>query len=322
MGALGGTASRWREARELLWCRARDGWRVAGTLGGYQARSRSVKALGSPDFVVALIEDIVTVGGSLWVVSRFWFLGLPGPLDAQFRSAIILAGPQLVRCLWALPEHYDAVVIGAGQAGTPLCQALAKAGMRTAVVESVHVGGTCVNEGCTPTKTMVASGRVAYLARRSADYGVNTTSLRNRDGAGEETQARHREPIPHGRRKEHRKHPETGSDLRAGFFHRNKIPSGEFTQGGRARRCRAERIFINAGCRPSVPDLEGLDEVPYLNSTSVMELAKVPKHLLVLGGGYIGLEFGQLFRRLGSRVTIVQKGPRLFGREDQDVAEG
>jgi pyruvate/2-oxoglutarate dehydrogenase complex dihydrolipoamide dehydrogenase (E3) component len=215
---------------------------------------------------------------------------------------------------------YDAIVLGAGQAGTPLCRALANAGMHTAIVEREHVGGTCVNEGCTPTKTMIASGRVAYLARRGADYGVNTGAIRI-DMA--RVRKRKRDIVKNFRGRNEQGIAKTKNlDLIYGeaAFTGPKSLRVKLRDGGE-REMSADLIFINAGCRPSVPEVEGLKDVPYLNSTSIMELAEVPKHLLVLGGGYIGLEFGQLFRRLGSRVTIVQRGAQLFNGEDKDVAE-
>jgi len=218
------------------------------------------------------------------------------------------------------PTQYDAIVIGAGQGGTPLCQALAGAGMRTALVEREHVGGTCVNEGCTPTKTMVASARVAYLARRGADYGVRTgeieTDLRK-------VRERKRSIVDLFR---------NGSQSRIEKTANLELIFGqaEFT-GPKTIRVRkgdgteislsADKFFINAGCRPAAPKIEGLSEIPYLNSTSIMELDAVPEHLLVLGGGYIGLEFGQMFRRFGSRVTMVQFGLQLLRGEDPDIAE-
>jgi pyruvate/2-oxoglutarate dehydrogenase complex dihydrolipoamide dehydrogenase (E3) component len=215
---------------------------------------------------------------------------------------------------------YDAIVLGAGQAGTPLCRALANAGMHTAIVEREHVGGTCVNEGCTPTKTMIASGRVAYLARRGADYGVNTGAIRI-DMA--RVRKRKRDIVKNFRGRNEQGIAKTKNlDLIYGeaAFTGPKSLRVKLRDGGE-REMSADLIFINAGCRPSVPEVEGLKDVPYLNSTSIMELAEVPKHLLVFGGGYVGLEFGQLFRRLGSRVTIVQRGAQLFSGEDKDVAE-
>jgi pyruvate/2-oxoglutarate dehydrogenase complex dihydrolipoamide dehydrogenase (E3) component len=192
--------------------------------------------------------------------------------------------------------------------------------MRTALVEREHVGGTCINEGCTPTKTMVASGRVAYLARRGADYGVRTGSLNI-----ELARVRERKrAIVDSFRNGSQGRIEKTKNLELIFA------EAEFT-GARTVRVRkadgaemtlsAERIFINAGCRPAVPNLEGLSGVPYLNSTSIMELDQVPEHLIVLGGGYIGLEFGQMFRRFRGRVTIVQSGAQLLGQEDADVAK-
>jgi len=218
------------------------------------------------------------------------------------------------------PNHYQAIVIGSGQGGTPLCGALAKAGLRTALIERSHIGGTCVNEGCTPTKTMVASGRVAYLARRGKDYGVHTGDIRI---DMQRVRQRKRE-IVDSFRNGSQKRLEKTANLELIFgeagFTGPKTVSVRMTDGAQ-RTLSADRIFINAGARPSVPRLEGLKDVPFLDSTSIMELDSVPEHLLVLGGGYVGLEFGQLFRRLGSRVTIVHSREQLLVAEDADVAE-
>src|SRR5712672_2366711 len=217
-------------------------------------------------------------------------------------------------------DHYQPIVIGSGQGGTPLCRSLAEAGLRTALVERSHIGGTCINEGCTPTKTMVASGRVAYLARRGKDYGVDTGDIRIDMPRIRE---RKREIVDSFRNGSQKRLEKTANlDLIFGElrFTGPKTMSVRMKEGTQ-RELSAERIFINAGARPSVPKLEGLAGVPFLDSTSIMELATVPEHLLVLGGGYIGLEFGQLFRRLGSRVTIVQSSHRLLAREDADVAD-
>src|SRR5579883_2864058 len=215
---------------------------------------------------------------------------------------------------------YDAIVIGAGQGGGPLSTALAGAGMRTALIEQEHVGGTCVNEGCTPTKTMVASARVAYLARRAADYGVHTgpisidmTVVRQRKRAIVESFRGSSEA---------RIERTPGVDLvmgQAHFIGPKKLEV--ILNGGETRQVSAEHIFINTGERPAEPDLEGIEQVPFLNSTTIMELDTVPEHLLVVGGGYVGLEFGQMFRRFGSNVTIIQRGPKLLSREDGDVAD-
>jgi len=218
------------------------------------------------------------------------------------------------------PDQYQAIVIGSGQGGTPLCRSLAEAGLRTALVERRHVGGTCINEGCTPTKTMLASGRVAFLARRGRDYGVNTGEIRIEM---ERVRQRKRD-IVDSFRNGSQKRLETTANLDLIFgeatFTGPKTISVRMKDGAQ-RTLFADRIFINAGARPSIPKLEGLNDVPFLDSTSIMELDAVPEHLLVLGGGYIGLEFGQLFRRLGSQVTIVQSGAQLLAGEDADVAE-
>jgi pyruvate/2-oxoglutarate dehydrogenase complex dihydrolipoamide dehydrogenase (E3) component len=217
-------------------------------------------------------------------------------------------------------QHYDAIIIGAGQSGGPLSTAFAKAGWKTAIIEREHIGGTCINEGCTPTKTMVGSARVAYLARRAADYGVQTGPIsvdmtvvrkRKRDivesfRGGSESRIKNTE----------------GLDLFMGeaSFIGPKMLEVHLNTGG-VQQLSAETICINTGERPSTPHLEGIDNVSWLNSTTIMELDSVPEHLLVLGGGYVGLEFGQMFRRFGSRVTIVQRGAQLLAREDKDVAE-
>jgi pyruvate/2-oxoglutarate dehydrogenase complex dihydrolipoamide dehydrogenase (E3) component len=216
-------------------------------------------------------------------------------------------------------DHYQSIVIGSGQGGTPLCRALAEAGQRTALIEREHIGGTCINEGCTPTKTMVASARVAYLSRRGPNYGVHTGDIRI---DMQRVRQRKRDIVDSFRNGNQARLEKTKNlDIIFGeaSFTAPKSISVRLKDGTR-RTLSADRIFVNAGCRPAVPALEGLKDVPFLNSTSIMELDYVPKHLLVLGGGYVGLEFGQMFRRFGSRVTIVQAGSQLLGREDPDVA--
>ena len=217
-------------------------------------------------------------------------------------------------------EQYDAIVVGSGQAGTPLSRALAEAGMRTALLECVHVGGTCVNEGCTPTKTMVASARVAYLARRAADYGVQIGSfsvdLRR-------VRQRKRDVVNSFRNSNQARIEKTANrDLIFGAAS-FAAPKTLTVRGkdGHERSLRAERIFVNAGTRTTQPKLEGLASVPFLDNASLMELDTLPEHLVILGGGYIAVEFGQMFRRFGSRVTIVQSAKQLLAREDADVAE-
>jgi pyruvate/2-oxoglutarate dehydrogenase complex dihydrolipoamide dehydrogenase (E3) component len=214
---------------------------------------------------------------------------------------------------------FDAIIIGGGQAGMPLSYALAKAGWKTALIEREHLGGTCVNEGCTPTKTMVASARVAYLARRAADYGVNTGNI-----CVDMQRVRERKRnIVNSFRGGHEKHVAKIENLtwlegEARFVSANTIEVR--CNDGATQQLSSKHIFINAGARLVKPAIPGLDTVPTLDSTSVMELDTVPEHLIVIGGGYIGLEFGQMFRRFGSQVTIIQQGSQLLGREDEDVA--
>ncbi len=217
-------------------------------------------------------------------------------------------------------DHYQAIVIGSGQGGTPLCFALAGAGLRTALVERKHVGGTCINEGCTPTKTMVASARVAYLAGRGAGYGVHTGDIRI---DMERVRQRKRDIVNsfrNGSQARMEKTPNLELIFGEASFTSPHSIRVQLKDGGQ-RVLTGEKIFINAGARPVVPALEGLTDVPFLDSTSIMELDTVPDHLLVLGGGYVGLEFGQMFRRFGSRVTIVQSAGQLLNREDSDVAD-
>jgi pyruvate/2-oxoglutarate dehydrogenase complex dihydrolipoamide dehydrogenase (E3) component len=217
-------------------------------------------------------------------------------------------------------SHYNSIVIGSGQGGTPLATALAKAGRKTALIERTHIGGCCVNEGCTPTKTMVASARVAYLTRRSADYGVHTGSVKI---DMEKVRQRKRDIVNQFR---------SGSEKRLQSTENLDVIFGEARfidvktievrySSGETTTITGECIFINTGARPAVPEIKGLENVPYLDSTSIMELDHVPDHLISIGGGYISLEFSQMFLRFGSKVTIVQRGSQLLPREDIDVAQ-
>lgn len=220
----------------------------------------------------------------------------------------------------SIPEQFDAIVIGSGQSGNPLASAMARYGWRTAIIERDQVGGTCINFGCTPTKTMVASARVAYLARRASDYGVQTGRISINL---EKVRRRKRDIVVSFRTSsENRLETTPGLELIRGeaSFTGQKTLQVDLKEGT-TRQLHAERIFINTGASPAIPPLPGLDTISYLNSTSIMELDTVPAHLVVLGGGYIGLEFAQMFRRFGSRVTVIQKGDRLIGREDKDIAD-
>ncbi len=217
-------------------------------------------------------------------------------------------------------DQYDAIIIGSGQAGGPLSTALARAGWKTAIIERSHVGGTCINEGCTPTKTMVASARVAYLTRRAADYGVEAGPVLVDMKV---VRKRKRDIVESFRSGSERRIESTeGVDLLMGEarFIEPKVVEVKRNDGG-TQTLTANTIFINAGDRPSIPPIDGITDVPTLDSTSIMELDSVPEHLLVFGGSYIALEFGQMFRRFGSKVTIIQRSAHLLSREDTDIAD-
>ena len=213
---------------------------------------------------------------------------------------------------------HDAIVIGAGQAGVPLSTALARAGKKTALIEADEVGGTCINYGCTPTKTMVASARVAYLARRAADYGVHTGPVDVDLGV---VRQRKRDVVQSFRQGGLSRIESTpGVELIFGEarFVGDKRLEVALRDGSRLELS-ADLVVINAGLRPGPPPLP-LDGVQPLDSSSIMELDHVPERLLVLGGSYVGLEFAQMFRRFGSQVTVIELGPRLMPREDPDVS--
>lgn len=217
-------------------------------------------------------------------------------------------------------SSYDLIVIGAGQGGGPLAGTAADHGHSAALIEHEHVGGTCVNVGCTPTKTMIASARIAHLARRAEDYGVHTGKV----SVDLETVRQRKRDIVESFRSGSRSSVEktAGLDLieGAGQFVDSHTVEVTFDDGS-TQTLTADRIVIDTGAQPVIPLIEGLEDVDYLTSTSIMELATVPDHLLVLGGGYIGLEFGQMFRRFGAEVTIVDVGEHILSREDADVAD-
>jgi len=212
-------------------------------------------------------------------------------------------------------NQYDAIIIGTGQAGPSLAERLAKTGMHVAVIERGHFGGTCVNNGCTPTKTLIASAYVARLAQRAAEYGLEVGPVRV-DMA--RVKARKDAVVDSSRTSLERwlrGLPNVSVyQGQARFLKANAVRVGADT-------LTAERIFINVGARPYIPALPGVREVPYLTSESMMSVDFVPEHLLVVGGSYVGLEFGQMYRRFGSRVTIVEMAPRLIGREDPEVSQ-
>jgi pyruvate/2-oxoglutarate dehydrogenase complex dihydrolipoamide dehydrogenase (E3) component len=215
-------------------------------------------------------------------------------------------------------ESFDAIIIGSGQGGNPLADALVQAGRKTAMIERKDAGGTCINTGCTPTKTMVASARVAYLARRGEDYGVDVGTVTIDMG---QVRERKRAIVSSARQNREKKLAKAHVELirgEASFIGPLKISVA--LHGGGERQLSAKQIFIDTGTHSAVPAIEGLDAVRYLDNESIMELDRVPEHLVILGGGYIGLEFSQMFRRFGSKVTIIQSGPQLLRGEDPDIA--
>ena len=217
-------------------------------------------------------------------------------------------------------KQYDAIVIGSGQAGGPLAKKLANAGKKTLLVEKRFVGGTCVNDGCTPTKTMVASARVAYLAGRCNDMGI---SIKGYSVDMRQVKKR-KDDIVKKSREGGQKAIEDTRNLDLLFGDATFIGAKTVAvkgHNGKIKEFKAGLVFINTGAKTIIPDdIEGLDDINYLTSTTILDLEKVPEHLLIIGGNYIGLEFGQMFRRFGSKVTIVERSERLLSREDEDVS--
>jgi dihydrolipoamide dehydrogenase len=217
-------------------------------------------------------------------------------------------------------NKYDAIIIGSGQGGNPLAVAFANAGRRTAVIEKQYVGGTCINYGCTPTKTLVASARIAYEANRAQEFGINVSNV----SVDFRKVIQRKNQIVESFREGSRKRLDEAENLdlifgTARFISANQLEVTE--RNGNVKHLIADEIIINTGAKPYIPDIPGLNKISYLNSTSIMELDQIPEHLIILGGGYIGLEFGQMFRRFGSRVTIIHRGSQLLNREDADIAE-
>src|SRR5688572_3222633 len=212
-------------------------------------------------------------------------------------------------------KTFDALVIGTGQAGPALAARLSGAGMKVAVIEKAKFGGTCVNDGCTPTKAMVASAYAAHMARRAGEYGVLLDASPRLDM--KRVKAR-KDQIVRQSSEGVEKWMAGLKGVRVYRGHARFIAPEEIQIG--SERLRADKIFVDVGGRPLVPKMPGLDGVPYLTNVEIMDLDFVPEHLLVIGGSYVGLEFAQMFRRFGSRVTVVEMGPRLVAREDEDVS--
>jgi pyruvate/2-oxoglutarate dehydrogenase complex dihydrolipoamide dehydrogenase (E3) component len=216
--------------------------------------------------------------------------------------------------------QFDAIILGSGQAANPLAVALSAAGRRVALVERRFLGGTCSNYGCTPTKTMVASADVAYLARRAAEYGVHVGDVAIDMPVVRERKRAMVKTWRDGNEKRIKNAVNVELIRGEGSFTGPKQVSVKLNEGGE-RALTSELIVIDTGLAPAVPPIPGVESVPYLDNESVMELGEVPGHLLVLGGGYIGLEFAQMFRRFGSQVTVIHRGGQLLQIEDADTAE-
>ncbi|WP_316157011.1 FAD-containing oxidoreductase [Cupriavidus sp. BIC8F] len=215
-----------------------------------------------------------------------------------------------------MAQGFDAIIIGTGQAGPALAARLAGAGMKLAVIERARFGGTCVNTGCIPTKTLIASAYAAQLARRAAEYGVTiggpvAVDMKQVRARKDEISGRSSNGVEQWMRSLGNGTVYQGH-ARFESAHSVRV-NGELLE--------ADRIFVNVGGRALVPPMPGLDQVPYLTNSSMMEVDFLPEHLIVIGGSYVGLEFGQMYRRFGARVTVVEKGPRLIQREDEDVSQ-
>ena len=214
-----------------------------------------------------------------------------------------------------MPATYDAIIIGTGQSGPALANRLTRAGRRVAVIERKRFGGTCVNTGCIPTKTLVASAQAAHVARRAADFGVALEGPVRVDM--ERVKARKDAVV--------RRSNEGVEGWLRGMENCTVYTGHARFEGPRSVRVgdellEADKIFINVGGRAAIPPIQGLDAVPYLTNSSMMDVDFLPKHLIILGGSYIGLEFGQMYRRFGSEVTVIERMPRLIDREDEDVS--
>ena len=213
-----------------------------------------------------------------------------------------------------MSEHVDAIVIGTGQAGPALCARLDREGLETVLIERKHLGGTCVNVGCIPTKTLVASARAAHMARRGAEFGFAAGEVRVDMGA---VKARKDGVVA--------KSAEGLGNWISAMGNVTLVRGhGRFTGPRKVavdgREFDADRIFINVGGRPAIPEMPGIDAVPFFTSSTMMGVDYLPGHLVIVGGSYIGLEFAQMYRRFGSRVTVVERSPRLLPREDEDVS--
>ncbi|TDG36000.1 mercuric reductase [Pedobacter changchengzhani] len=217
-------------------------------------------------------------------------------------------------------KHYDAIIIGAGQAGTPLAKKLAKAGKKTCLIEQRLIGGTCINDGCTPTKTLIASAKALHYYKIAKKLGVEILQPK----VDFKTIMKRKDDLVDSFRASAQRGVEETKGLTLLFGEASFISKNEINvklNDGAESKLTADWIFIDTGAKTVIPDIEGIREIDYLTSTSILELEEVPKHLVIIGGNYIGLEFGQMFSRFGSKVTILEKSNRIVHREDNDVSE-
>jgi pyruvate/2-oxoglutarate dehydrogenase complex dihydrolipoamide dehydrogenase (E3) component len=209
---------------------------------------------------------------------------------------------------------YDAIIIGSGQGGNPLAYSLADLDWSVALIEKKYLGGTCINTGCTPTKTMVHRAQVAHYARNAARWGVNASNV----SVDLPKIVAQKDEVVLSFRSGRQKQVDKRANLRLHRGHARFVGTHQLMAG--EDLLESEKVFIDTGCRPSTPEIPGLETVPYLTNESAMQLTTLPEHLLILGGGYIGLEFGQMFRRYGSRVTVLHTGKQIISREDPETA--
>lgn len=216
-------------------------------------------------------------------------------------------------------KHFDAIIIGAGQAGVPLAKKLAEEGKKTALIEKNLIGGTCINVGCTPTKAMIASARAAHHARNASKLGVEVKGVK----VDLKKIKKRKDKIVQSFRSAAQKGIEATKNLTLIFgeakFSSKKEISIKLDSGGE-EQLKADWIFIDTGAKPNIPDIKGLEHIDYLTSSTILDLEAVPEHLVIIGGNYIGLEFGQMFRRFGSKVTILERSSRIMKKEDKDIA--
>ncbi len=213
-----------------------------------------------------------------------------------------------------MAERFDAIVIGVGQAAPALCARLDKEGLKTAVIERKLLGGTCVNTGCIPTKTLIASARAAHTARRGSDYGFARSAARVDMAAVKRRKDKVVRQSIEGLKKW------IGGMQHVEFIHGQGKFIGPHRVAVNGRELEAERVFVNVGARAAIPDMPGVKDVPFFTNSSIMKVGFLPAHLVIVGGSYIGLEFAQMYRRFGSKVTVVERAPKLLAREDDDIA--